>query len=75
MHHCIITHRLRLLLDKHQQTNITPYMHMMAYHAPAMTRKYGNLKQFSGQGYVYVTWTHHNCLYKCVENNDDAKHY
>ena len=53
-------------------------MHMMAYHAPEMIRKYGNLRQFSGQGmgtYIAVNY----CLYMHIigveKNNDDAKHH
>ena len=30
--------------------DITPYMHIMVFHVPRIIKRYGNLKQFSGQG-------------------------
>ena len=30
--------------------DVTPYMHCMVYHVPAMLKKFGSLRQFSGQG-------------------------
>jgi len=33
-----------------QRRSITPYVHIMVYHVPSMLRRFGNLKQFSGQG-------------------------
>ena len=32
------------------KANITPYMHVAAYHVGFFLEKYGNMKQFSGQG-------------------------
>jgi len=32
-----------------QRRSITPYIHIMVYHVPSMLRRFGNLKQFSGQ--------------------------
>uniref|UniRef100_A0A1X7V787 Uncharacterized protein n=1 Tax=Amphimedon queenslandica TaxID=400682 RepID=A0A1X7V787_AMPQE len=37
-------------LDGHSKSNITPYMHLMVSHIPAMMRRYGSIKPFSGQG-------------------------
>ncbi|EDO29153.1 predicted protein [Nematostella vectensis] len=42
-----------------QKERVTCYMHVAAYHVPAMIRRYQNLKQFSGQG--------------LEKNNDDAR--
>jgi len=38
-----------------QKKNVTPYMHCLVYHVPAVIKNYGNLKQFSGQG-VCMSW-------------------
>jgi len=32
--------------------NVTPYMHIMAYHVPNFIRQYGSIKQFSCQGKI-----------------------
>ena len=43
--------------EGHQKRNITPYMHAMVYHVPDMMKRFGNVKQFSGQGastYFYI---------------------
>ena len=33
-----------------QRRSITPYIHIMVYHVPFMLKRFGNLKQFLGQG-------------------------
>ncbi|XP_048581436.1 uncharacterized protein LOC125561333 [Nematostella vectensis] len=43
----------------YKKERVTCYMHVAAYHVPAMIRRYQNLKQFSGQG--------------LEKNNDDAR--
>ena len=51
-------------LDGHQKSRVTPYMHIMAYHVPEMMKKYGNVRQFSGQGhFLYV---HVHVLLPCI---------
>lgn len=49
----------------------------MAYHAPDMMRKYGNLRQFSGQGTYYYIGLYIYCLLiiGVEKNNDEAKHH
>ena len=37
-------------IQGYQRIRVTPYMHCMVFHVPQMLRKYGNIKQFSGQG-------------------------
>ena len=37
--------------EGHQNKYVTPYMHAMEYHVPNIIRQYGNLKQFSCQGW------------------------
>lgn len=32
------------------KANVTPYMHATVYHVWDVIQKYGNIKQFSGQG-------------------------
>ena len=34
----------------YKPSRVTPYMHIMAYHAPDFIRRYGNIKMFSCQG-------------------------
>ena len=42
-------------MQGYQKKYVTPYMHCMVYHVPTMLTKYGNLRQFSGQGtYTYT---------------------
>ena len=36
--------------ERFQKKNVAPYMHCLVYHVPQMVAKYGNIKQFSGQG-------------------------
>ena len=43
----------------HANQQVTPYMHVFAYHVPDQIRENGNIRQFSGQG--------------VEKNNDDAK--
>jgi len=50
------------LVMKCKATNavdVTPYMHCMVYHVPQMLRRYGNIKQFSGQGRANLVKRHH----------------
>jgi hypothetical protein len=37
------------------QKNVTPYMHCAAYHIQDAMDKYGNVKQFSGQGGIHAS--------------------
>lgn len=37
-------------LDGHSKSNVTPYMHLMAYHVPALMSSYNGIKRFSCQG-------------------------
>ena len=37
-------------LDGHQKNRVTPYMHILVYHVPAMMKKFGSIRYFSGQG-------------------------
>ena len=46
-------------LQGYQKKHVTPYMHVLVYHIPGMLRRFGNIKQFSGQG--------------VEKNNDDCK--
>ena len=52
-------------------------MHCLVFHVPEMIKKYGNIKQFSGQGNLYVFENSiHNYLHNNLgveKNNDDAK--
>ncbi len=41
---------LNKLLDGHQRKNVTPYMHILAYHVPDQIRLHGSIRNFSGQG-------------------------
>ena len=50
-------------MEGYQKKNVTPYMHCMVYHVPEMLKKYGNLRQFSGQG-MYVCY----CNYVVVHS-------
>ena len=34
--------------------NVTPYMHCAAYHIQGAMQKFGNVKQFSGQGNKHI---------------------
>jgi len=36
--------------ERFQRCSITPYIHIMVYHVPSMLKRFGNLKQFLGQG-------------------------
>ena len=38
------------VLEGHQKCCVTPYMHVFAYHVPDTIRRYGSVRQFSGQG-------------------------
>jgi hypothetical protein len=40
------------------KANVTPYMHITAYHVGFFLEKYGNIKQFSGQGKLQNTRTY-----------------
>lgn len=44
------------VVQGYQRRNITPYMHILAYHVPEMVRNNGNIKQFSGQGKPYLNY-------------------
>ena len=63
-----------------QRKDITPYMHIFAYHVPVMIAQLGSIKHFSGQGmhrlhtilnhcYMLFVYTHAGV----EKNNDDAK--
>ena len=41
-------------LDGHSKGNVTPYMHLMAFHIPWQMRQYHGIKHFSGQGILYT---------------------
>ena len=41
-------------IDGHQKANVTPYMHIMAYHVPDFIRRFGSIRQFSGQGKYHI---------------------
>ena len=38
------------VFDGYSKSNVTPYMHAMAYHVPSFMRKYSGIKKFTGQG-------------------------
>lgn len=44
------------VVQGYQRRNITPYMHILAYHVPEMVRNNGNIKQFSRQGKPYLNY-------------------
>ena len=46
-------------LEGYAKRNVTPYMHILLYHVPALINRHGSIKPFSGQG--------------VEKNNDDAK--
>ena len=52
-------------LDGHQKSRVTPYMHIMAYHVPEMMKKYGNVRQFSGQGHFFMYMYMYSYLVYC----------
>jgi len=56
-----------------QKKNVTPYMHCLVYHVPAVIKNYGNLKQFSN---IWVEWViSYHVVYTMTgveKNNDDA---
>ena len=60
-----------------QRKNITPYIHSLVYHVPEMIKKFGNIKQFSGQGKVSEFAIESRLLsvffLSGVEKNNDAK--
>ena len=37
------------VLEGHQKSRVTPYMHIFAYHVPYFIRQHGNIRKFSGQ--------------------------
>uniref|UniRef100_A0A1X7V662 Uncharacterized protein n=1 Tax=Amphimedon queenslandica TaxID=400682 RepID=A0A1X7V662_AMPQE len=37
-------------LDGHKRQNVTPYIHMMAYHVPYQMKLHGGIKRFTSQG-------------------------
>ena len=47
---------------------MTPYMHVTAYHVGHFLKKYGNIKQFSGQGKLqYSTIQYNTVQYSTVQ--------
>ena len=42
------------IMPGHDKSNVTPYTHIMAFHVPDVMRKFGNIRQFSGQGKYFL---------------------
>ena len=66
-----------LKMDGHSKSNVTPYMHIMAYHIPHQIDLYGRIRRFSGQGLFklsrYSSLLSHLTLQEWEKNNDDAR--
>ena len=54
-----IKHFLSLTtMEGHQKGCVTPYMHVLAFHAPEQVQRHGNIRKFSGQGTVFLLQNH-----------------
>ena len=67
----------KITCEGFQRKHVTPYMHCLVYHVPDTIRKYGNLKQFSGQGMstltiLCISRNLHLCYTIGVEKNNDV---
>ena len=51
-----LLYSLRASRRGYKRANVTPYMHILPYHAPNAMKNFGNVKQFTGQGNLLSVW-------------------